>query len=77
VGSIRNQQMIDKASPDIVVAFPGGVGTRDLVERAIEAKVEVWQPKPEDLAQLEPCRGSDFYCAEKRRPRKSEFPDPR
>src|SRR3990167_9227834 len=33
-GPIRNQQMIDTAKADIVLAFPGGRGTADLVRRA-------------------------------------------
>jgi hypothetical protein len=33
-GVIRNQRMIDEGRPDLVVAFPGGPGTADLVQRA-------------------------------------------
>lgn len=33
-GPIRNQQMIDLGRPDVVVAFPGGRGTADMIERA-------------------------------------------
>jgi hypothetical protein len=40
-GLIRNQAMIDKGRPDFVVAFPGGVGTADMVRRARAAGVEV------------------------------------
>lgn len=40
-GSIRNQQMLDKGKPDLVVAFPGGRGTADMVRRAKKAGVEV------------------------------------
>lgn len=32
-GAIRNQQMLD-TDPDLVVAFPGGRGTEDMVRRA-------------------------------------------
>lgn len=39
-GPIRNQQMLD-ASPDMVVAFPGGSGTADMVRRARAAGVTV------------------------------------
>lgn len=39
-GPIRNQQMIDEGRPDLVVAFPGGRGTDDMVRRAIAAEVE-------------------------------------
>lgn len=33
-GPIRNQQMLDKENPDLVVAFPGGKGTADMIKRA-------------------------------------------
>lgn len=39
-GSIRNQQMID-LEPDLVVAFPGGKGTEDMVQRAMDNRVSV------------------------------------
>lgn len=40
-GPIRNQLMLDKAKPDLVVAFPGGKGTADMVARAKAANVKV------------------------------------
>jgi hypothetical protein len=40
-GPIRNQRMIDEGKPDLVVAFPGGRGTADMVKRAKAAGVEV------------------------------------
>jgi hypothetical protein len=40
-GPIRNQEMIDKGEPDIVLAFPGGVGTKDMVRRAERAGIPV------------------------------------
>ncbi len=40
-GSIRNQQMLDEGKPDVVIAFPGGVGTADMVRRAKKAGLEV------------------------------------
>jgi hypothetical protein len=43
-GAVRNQQMLDQGKPDGVVAFPGGRGTADMVRRALEAGVPVWQP---------------------------------
>ena len=33
-GPIRNQLMIDRGKPHYVVAFPGDVGTADMVDRA-------------------------------------------
>lgn len=43
-GPIRNQWMLDLLHPDVVIAFPGGVGTRDMVARARRAGVDVWCP---------------------------------
>mgnify|MGYP001127612015 CR=1 FL=1 len=40
-GSIRNQQMLDEGRPDLVIAFPGGNGTADMVRRAKKAGVMV------------------------------------
>lgn len=40
-GHIRNQQMLDEGKPDLVVAFPGGKGTADMVRRAKAAGVRV------------------------------------
>lgn len=44
-GAIRNQQMLDEGQPDIVVAFPGGTGTADMVRRAKKIGVEVLEIK--------------------------------
>lgn len=40
-GPLRNQRMIDVGKPDLVVAFPGGRGTADMVARAKAAGIEV------------------------------------
>lgn len=40
-GFIRNQQMLDEGKPDLVIAFPGGAGTGDMIRRARKAGVEV------------------------------------
>lgn len=40
-GPIRNQPMLDNGCPDLVLAFPGGRGTADMVSRARAAGVEV------------------------------------
>lgn len=40
-GPIRNQKMLDEGRPDLVVSFPGGSGTADMVRRARKAGVEV------------------------------------
>lgn len=40
-GPIRNQQMLDEGKPSLVIAFPGGRGTADMVKRAKAAGVKV------------------------------------
>jgi hypothetical protein len=40
-GPIRNQRMIEEGKPDLVIAFPGGRGTADMIRRAKAAGVEV------------------------------------
>lgn len=40
-GYIRNKQMLDEGKPDLVVAFPGGKGTKNMVELAKKALVDV------------------------------------
>lgn len=40
-GVIRNQRMLDEGKPDLVVAFPGGRGTADMVRKARAANVPV------------------------------------
>lgn len=40
-GPIRNAEMLKDSAPDLVIAFEGGKGTADMVERAKRAGVEV------------------------------------
>lgn len=40
-GPMRNQQMLDEGKPNLVVAFPGGHGTADMVARARAAGIEI------------------------------------
>lgn len=40
-GPIRNQQMLDEFYPDVVIAFQGGRGTADMVNRARGAGIEI------------------------------------
>lgn len=40
-GPIRNQKMLDVEHPDLVIAFPGGRGTDDMVMRAKRARIPV------------------------------------
>ena len=42
-GPIRNQRMIDEGWPDLVVAFPGGKGTADMVQRAKDTGVRMME----------------------------------
>ena len=46
-GPIRNQQMIDEGHPNLVVAFPGGRGTANMMKLARAAGLSVWQPMGE------------------------------
>lgn len=40
-GPKRNQRMLDKGKPDLVLAFPGGDGTADMVRKAKSAGVPI------------------------------------
>ena len=40
-GPIRNQQILVEQKPDLVVAFPGGIGTDHMIAIAEKAGVEV------------------------------------
>ena len=40
-GPIRNQKMLDEGKPDLVIAFQGGNGTNDMINRAKKADIEV------------------------------------
>jgi hypothetical protein len=40
-GPIRNRRMLDEGKPDLVLAFPGGRGTRNMVGQAKRAGVPV------------------------------------
>ena len=42
-GPMRNTQMLEEGKPDVVIAFPGGKGTRDMVAKAEAAGVKVIQ----------------------------------
>lgn len=42
-GPIRNQRMIDEQRPDLVVAFPGGVGTADMTKRARASGICIYE----------------------------------
>jgi YspA, cpYpsA-related SLOG family len=40
-GPIRNQQMLDEGKPHLLMAFPGGRGSADMVRRARAAGIEL------------------------------------
>ena len=44
-GPIRNQRMLGASRPDLVIAFPGGRGTADMVKRARKAGIRVLEVK--------------------------------
>jgi hypothetical protein len=46
-GYIRNKQMRDEGKPDIVLAFPGGKGTANMVKLAKEENIPVEEIKYE------------------------------
>lgn len=47
-GSKRNSAMALLAPAiDLVIAFPGGVGTADMANKAQDAGLRVWEPYPE------------------------------
>lgn len=41
-GPIRNGWMLEHGKPDIVIAFPGKNGTKNMIDQARKAGVEVW-----------------------------------
>lgn len=43
-GPRRNQRMLDSEHVWLVVAFPGGRGTADMVRRAEAKGIDVWHP---------------------------------
>lgn len=44
-GPIRNARMLREGKPDMVIAFPGGRGTANMIQQAEEAGVPVWKMK--------------------------------
>jgi len=42
-GPIRNQKMLDEGTPDLVVAFPGGRGTANMISLAKKAGIKVME----------------------------------
>ena len=44
-GNIRNAQMLNEGKPDLVIAFRGGRGTADMVDKATHAGIKVVEVK--------------------------------
>lgn len=44
-GSLRNGWMLDFGLPDLVIAFPGGIGTANMVKQSKGRGILVWEPK--------------------------------
>lgn len=40
-GPIRNKQMLDEGEPDLVIAFPGGKGTNNMIKQANGRGIEI------------------------------------
>lgn len=49
-GPIRNKRMLTDFKPDIVVAFPGGVGTANMVRQAKAVGVKIVKCSTSDAA---------------------------
>lgn len=47
-GPLRNARMLAEFKPEVVLAFPGGRGTADMVRRARDAGVPVQFPATDD-----------------------------
>lgn len=52
-GPVRNAWMIEHGKPDVVVAFPGGRGTEDMLAQAAKAELLIW------VAEKEPVVGTN------------------
>lgn len=65
-GVIRNCQMLTDSDPDLVVAFPGGVGTAHMVKIAKQRSVPVFAPPYEVFVpqNVKKSHGDKFTIAE-------------
>lgn len=45
-GTIRNRHMAEHSKPDVVLAFPGGSGTRNMMGIARFMRIPVWEAVP-------------------------------
>ena len=44
-GTVRNTWMIEYAMPDLVIAFPGGTGTANMIKQSKAASIDVFEVK--------------------------------
>lgn len=60
-GPIRNQEMLDLGKPDLLLAFPGGRGTSDMVKRALKSgiKIAIVDSSSATIVFLEPAKRSN------------------
>lgn len=52
-GPIRNETMIKKGRPDIILAFPGGRGTENMIMLGLNARLRVYRLSSPNEALLE------------------------
>lgn len=43
-GPVRNTWMLNWAEPDLIIAFPGGVGTANMVLQAQSRGIDIYEP---------------------------------
>jgi hypothetical protein len=58
-GAMRNRLMLVEGKPELVVAFPGGVGTANMIEQAISAGIPLIRLDGETYAALKPSEGNE------------------
>ncbi len=51
-GPKRNQKMIEEGTPDLVIAFPGGNGTADMIRRARHSNIPVKEIYDDEYFQI-------------------------
>ena len=42
-GMVRNTWMLVYGLPDLVIAFPGGIGTADMIRQTEKSKIALWR----------------------------------
>lgn len=47
-GPIRNRLLVDEGHPDVVIAFPGNTGTRDMITYARTKNIHIIEVEDED-----------------------------